>query len=124
MLTFSIFLSDCSLYTALENKEYPSEQTYIKGSDARQWLRSGLLFPAMLDNSAMNSSTPGTETHIFFQQQLILDLVLADMVEIDDDAWYRTESVQSCISEILYAALFVNTAQGLFACDLKPVSSI
>lgn len=118
---FAVVLSSqCSLYNGVTQ----NDDKYVRGASARDRIRRSLVFPAFYDFRDSTSAALTTADRAYFQQQYLLDIVLADMVVIDDSAYYREKDVSDCVGQISRSALYLDSMLGLFVCNLKPVSQI
>lgn len=118
-LCVSVLSSHCSLYNGVAN-----DDKYMKGSSVREYIRGSLRSAAYYDGRDATSTAYSAAERAYFQHQLLLDLVMADMMAIDDSAYYRKKDVSDCGTRISSTALYVDSLLGLFVCNLKPVSQI
>lgn len=120
ILVLSLLSGYCSLHNAVNQ----GDDRYMRGSAAREYLREGLVVPAIYDGRDATSSALSASDRSYFQEQFLVDLILADMVSIDDAAFYRAKDVRECATRLSNSARFVDSRLGLFLCDLESVSPI
>jgi small lipoprotein (TIGR04452 family) len=121
VLISSFSVISCSAYNGLESNKLKYEKTYMQGSDAREWIRMNLFFPYIMDSMAARSSS--NVNRDYYEQQALLDLIVADMIPIENSSWYLTKDVEQCVGQVPNVALFVDTRISPFVCNLDPVSS-